>query len=131
MVWMVIALNIEGTVEKITYRDEESLFTVAKIRQANGPLVTAVGLFPFVSGGQNVEASGDWITHKDYGRQFRVVDVKITTPDSVVGLEKYLGSGLIDGIGPVFAKKLVEKFGSDTLKVIENQPERLLEIEGI
>ena len=131
MVWMVIALNIEGTVEKITYRDEESLFTVAKIRQANGPLVTAVGLFPFVSVGQNVEATGDWITHKDYGRQFRVVDVKITTPDSVVGLEKYLASGLIDGIGPVFAKKLVEKFGSDTLKVIENHPERLLEIEGI
>jgi len=128
---MVIALNIEGTVEKITYRDEESLFTVVKIRQANESLITAVGLFPYISVGQKVQATGDWITHKDYGKQFRVADVKTMTPDSVVGLEKYLGSGLINGIGPVFAKKIVEKFGSDTLKIIENNPKRLLEIEGI
>ena len=123
--------TIDGTVERITYRDETSLFSVIRFKLTKGELTTAVGLFPSVYVGQTLRLMGEWTSHKSYGKQFKVQDVEEVTPNTLVGLEKYLGSGMINGIGPVYAKKLVNTFGIETLQVIDRTPEKLLEIEGI
>jgi exodeoxyribonuclease V alpha subunit len=123
--------RVEGVIERVTYRDENSLFTVARIKQDDGQVVTAVGPFPTASPGQAVRASGTWVTHKDYGNQLRVDHVETIAPVTLVGIEKYLGSGLIYGIGPVTARRLVRQFGLDTLDVIEKNPEALTDVPGI
>ncbi|MEW5867500.1 MAG: ATP-dependent RecD-like DNA helicase [Bacillota bacterium] len=130
--------SIEGTVERITYRNEDSFYTVARLTcggrspfsGGRGP-VTVVGTFAFISVGETLRLEGDWVDHPEYGRQFKVERYETVVPATLRGIEKYLGSGLIKGIGPVTAKKLVSHFGLDTLDVIEREPERLTEVEGV
>ncbi|NLO76198.1 MAG: ATP-dependent RecD-like DNA helicase [Clostridia bacterium] len=124
--------KLSGVVERITFVNEENGFSVIKIkapRQAD--LVTVVGNMASVNVGAVVELKGKWIFDSKYGRQFKVYTYEEKLPATIAGLERYLGSGLIKGIGPVNAKRIVKKFKEDTLRIIEEEPDRLIEVEGI
>lgn len=124
--------EITGTVERITYYNDENHFTVAKIQRENKEhLTTIVGYLPMINIGETLRLKGNWVNHSDYGTQFRVEEYQITVPATLNGIEKYLGSGLIKGIGPKTAKKLVKHFKLETLNIIEFAPHRLTEIDGI
>jgi exodeoxyribonuclease V alpha subunit len=124
--------EIQGQLERITFRSEENHFTIAKIKvKGHKNLVTVVGNLMPVSPGEILKLTGTWDRHPKYGEQFKFTSCETVVPATLHGIERYLGSGLIKGIGPVMAKRLVERFGTDTLEVIENQTHRLTEVEGI
>ncbi|GAP63091.1 exodeoxyribonuclease V alpha subunit [Ardenticatena maritima] len=124
--------ELEGTVERITYQNEENGYTVAKIQPKGKRYeITAVGTLSGVQVGESVRLRGFWTTHPEYGRQFEVRSYTVRLPATIEGIRKYLGSGLIKGIGPVMAERIVAHFGKETLNVIEQAPERLLEVPGI
>lgn len=123
-------IEFEGTVETIVYNNPSNGYTVARLRK-DKDLITIVGNLPLIGEGQSVRVGGQWVNHPEYGQQLKVESYTEIVPSSLEGIEKYLSSGLIEGIGPVTAKKIVEKFGKDTLDIIEYNPEKLLEIEGI
>ena len=117
---------LQGQIERITYTNDETGFTVAKVRvEGQRDLVTVVGNLIAPAPGEIIKMSGEWINHPRYGEQFKVVHYKSLVPASIYGIERYLGSGLIKGIGPIMAKRIVEKFGKKTLDVIENETEKL------
>ena len=124
--------TLRCVVERITYQNPQNGYTVLKCR-VNGcqDLVTLVGTMPEVHVGSVLRAGGYWKVDAKYGKQFEVKEAEETLPATVYGIEKYLGSGLVRGIGPKFASRIVKEFGSDTLKVIEDDPERLLQVPGI
>jgi len=125
-------VEIQGQVERITYVHEENNYTVAKLQVAGRrDLVTVLGNFPSLNPGEVLKLLGEWTNHPKFGEQFRVVRYETVTPATARGIEKYLGSGLIKGIGPVMAKRMVEKFGVETLDVIETDMGRLHEVPGI
>lgn len=124
--------HLRCVVERITYRNEENGYTVIKCKVKNySDLVTVVGAMPDVHVGSVLSMEGFWKIDSKYGRQFSAEKWEETLPATVYGIEKYLGSGLIKGVGPKFAKRIVQKFGKDTLDVIEEQPDLLIEVEGI
>ena len=124
--------DLRGQVERITYQNEENGYTIAKMKvQGRVDLVTVVGTLFSVTPGEVLKLAGYWDRHPKYGEQFRVTSHESVMPATAKGIEKYLGSGMIKGIGPVMAKRLVAKFGSDTLTVIEEQIEKLHEVPGI
>lgn len=124
--------TVEAVVERITYSDEESGYTVVKVKiKGYSKLAALVGNMPSLSAGCVITATGSWKIDNKYGRQFCVEKYEENLPSSIYGIEKYLGSGLIKGIGKKFAKRIVEKFKEDTIEIIEEYPERLSEIEGI
>src|SRR5439155_21325117 len=98
---------------------------------AGGEPVTIVGELFGVTEGMPLKLRGQWITDKKYGRQFKVASYQLRTPETLIGIEKFLGSGLIPGIGPALAKRIVEKFGAETLDVIDRAPQKLVDIPGI
>ncbi len=123
---------LQGQIERITYTNEENGYTVAKVKvygQKN--LVTVVGNLMAPTPGEVIKMNGEWINHPRYGEQFKIVTYKSLVPASVYGIEKYLGSGLIKGIGPIMARRIVGKFGEKTLDIIESEIERLAEVDGI
>lgn len=122
------ALN--GIVESIVFKSSDTGYTVIKFRE-NNIIHTAVGVLPHVKEGQNLKITGSWVNHSQFGKQFKVEECEEILPTSKDGMEKYLSSGIIQGIGPVTAKKIVNKFGEDTLNILDNNIERLKEIEGI
>ena len=119
-----------GLVEAIIFKSEDSGYIVAKIT-ANKEVVTIVGIMPLIKEGQQIEIKGNWINHKQFGRQFNVEEYKEILPTSAREIEKYLSTGIIHGIGPVTAKKIVKAFGVETLDILDNNIERLKEVEGI
>jgi exodeoxyribonuclease V alpha subunit len=124
--------DLEGYIERITYANEENGFTIAKVAARGGlGTVTVVGNLIAPTPGEEVKMRGEWVNHPKFGRQFKVVSSETRTPASLQGLEKYLGSGLIKGIGPVMAERIVKKFGLKTLTVIGDTSHRLVEVEGI
>lgn len=124
-------VNIQGIVERITFRNEDNFYTVFKLVSSTGDILTCVGNFPQIIVGEELKLTGEWSKHEQYGLQFNVASALPITPSTLLGIERYLGSGLIKGIGPNTAKKLVDRFGLKTLEIIEKQPQRLLEVEGI
>ena len=123
---------IEGTLERIVYFNEENNYTVARLQVARNPdLVTIVGNMPYPNPGETLRLKGEWIVDAKFGKQFRVQSYHSLLPATVTGIQKYLGSGLVKGIGPIMAKRIVAMFGLDTLDIIEGQSERLLEVDGI
>jgi len=124
-------IQLEGAVERITYLSEADGYTVAKLRLKSGRLITAVGKLPLLYIGEKLALSGEWVRHKEYGPQFQVLEWKSETPKTLIGIERFLSSSLIKGVGPVTARKIVERFGLASLEVIENSPERLTEISGL
>ncbi|MFN8483853.1 MAG: ATP-dependent RecD-like DNA helicase [Anaerolineae bacterium] len=125
-------LTLEGAVERITYVNEQNGYTVAKLTPTGKDyLVTVVGNLPNVQPGESVRLEGVWTTHPQHGRQFEAKHCTVERPASVEGIRKYLGSGLVKGIGPGRAERIVETFGEYTLDVIERSPDRLVEVPGI
>ncbi len=123
-------VKIEGIIIDIVYRNEENGYTVLEI-EVNGELATAVGACPHVAVGEFARLYGIWTEHKSYGRQFKITSVETQLPDNPVSIEMYLSSGVIKGIGPATAEKIVSVFGAETFDVIENDYTRLSEIKGI
>jgi exodeoxyribonuclease V alpha subunit len=122
--------HIKGTIERFLFQSPENGFSVFVV-QCSGQSVTAKGTLCAVNAGQEVELEGSWIYHAKFGKQFEVKKCKACIPNSVSGLKKYLGSGLIKGIGKAYATRLVDHFGADVLTVIETTPHRLTEVAGI
>lgn len=123
---------LSGVVERITYTNEENGFSVIKIKSKGfGDLVTVVGNLAAVNVGATIKLKGDWKHDSKFGKQFSVVDYRETVPATIAGIEKYLGSGLIKGVGPVYAKRIVAHFKEDTLRVIEEEADYLIKVEGI
>ena len=123
---------LQGQIERITYSNDENGYTIAKVKvQGHRGLVTVVGNLMAPIPGEIIKMDGEWVNHPRYGEQFKVDRYKSLVPASVYGIQKYLGSGLIKGIGPVMAKRIVERFGKETLDVIEKEIEKLAEVDGI
>jgi exodeoxyribonuclease V alpha subunit len=121
-----------GTLERIVFQNAETHFTVARLRVAEqSQLVTVVGNLAGVNAGAAVRLHGQFVVDKKFGDQFRVETYQTLLPATLTGIEKYLGSGLVPGIGPELAKRIVATFGLDTLEVIQAHPERLIEVGGI
>ncbi|MER3458155.1 MAG: ATP-dependent RecD-like DNA helicase, partial [Chloroflexota bacterium] len=124
--------TLEGTVERVTYYSDETGYAVIRLQPpGRSSLVTVVGNLPEVNPGEYLRLSGNWMTHPQHGRQFKAEDCQQVLPATVEGIRKYLGSGLIKGIGPVTAGRIVKKFGLETLRVIEEEPDRLLGVLGV
>jgi exodeoxyribonuclease V alpha subunit len=123
---------LAGLVERVTFHNAENGFCVlrAKARGHRG-LVTVIGHAATISAGEWITASGEWINDRAHGQQFKARFLKTSVPSSIDGIEKYLGSGMIRGIGPVYAKKMIKAFGERVFEVIEAEPNRLREVTGI
>ncbi len=120
----------EGYIEKIIYRNEENGYSVFSVETTEGEEIF-VGTMPSGSEGMYIVATGEYVHHPQYDIQFKFTEYEIKFPDDAAGIERYLGSGIIKGIGEVLAKRIVRAFGSDTLRIIDEEPERLAEIKGI
>ena len=124
--------ELTGQIERITFTNEETGFTIArvKVRGRREP-VTVVGTLMAPMLGEILEMRGEWSLHPKFGEQFKVLEYKTKVPATVYGIRKYLGSGMIKGLGPVMAGRIVDRFGKKTLDIIENDIPRLAEVEGI
>ena len=124
--------TITGSVERVTYHNEQNGYTVLRFQiPGRGELVTVVGNFSAVSPGESLRLTGWWTSHPQYGDQFKTVEYAVTRPATIAGIQKYLGSGLIKGIGPVTARRIVEHFKEKTLEVIESEISSLGEVKGV
>lgn len=122
--------TINGFVEKVVYRNTENGYTVVNI-SVEGDDVVCTGYFSDITEGDQIIVEGSFVEHKQYGIQFTVTSYEIKEPETSVAMEKYLGSGIIKGVGPALSAKIVKKFGDETFNIIEREPERLAEIKGI
>src|ERR1700716_2342589 len=123
---------LPGLVERVTFHNADSGFCVLRIKaRSHRELVTVVGHAATISPGEWITASGEWINDRTHGQQFKARFLRTSLPDSADGIEKYLSSGMIRGVGPVYAKKLVRAFGEKVFDVIEAAPGRLREVDGI
>lgn len=122
--------TIEGYVEHIIYRNDDNGYTVL-ILVNDGEEITCVGTFHYIGEGELIEAVGDYTDHPNYGKQFVIKTYEIKAPEDVIAIERYLGSGAIKGIGVALAARIVRKFKADTFRIIEEEPERLVEVKGI
>jgi len=125
--------TIQGTIEKIVYRNDENGYIIAKISvdKEQEKLATIVGTMASVNTGENCELKGEWINNPKYGWQFSFSDYKLILPTSLLGLKRYLSSGLIKGVGPATADRIIKQFGNNTLEILEHDLRRLTEVEGI
>jgi len=124
--------DIQGQIERVTFHNEENGFTIARLKvKGFRELITVTGNLMAPVPGQVLHITGEWTTHPQFGEQFKIVRYNTLVPATVAGIEKYLGSGLVKGIGPVMAKRIVKAFGKETLDVIEDSVERLREVDGI
>jgi exodeoxyribonuclease V alpha subunit len=125
--------SIQGILERITFQNEENGYTVARLLDDSKEkkLITVVGFLSNVPVGSTLSLTGTWITDSRYGKQFRLQNYQIVKPNTLNGIERYLGSGLIKGIGPAYAARIVARFGLKTLDILENDPDRLSEIGGL
>ncbi|MBW2251154.1 MAG: AAA family ATPase [Deltaproteobacteria bacterium] len=124
--------DLSGQIERITYNNEENGFTIARVKvYGQRDLVTIVGNLIAPAPGEILKMRGEWANHPKFGEQFKVVEYETKVPATVYGIQRYLGSGLIKGLGPVMAKRIVKKFGKETLDVIENEINKLGYVEGI
>ncbi|MFE6741169.1 SF1B family DNA helicase RecD2 [Streptomyces tubercidicus] len=130
---MVNAAVVEGVLERITYANEENGYTVARVDtgRGSGDLLTVVGALLGAQPGESLRMEGRWGSHPQYGKQFTVENYTTVLPATIQGIRRYLGSGLIKGIGPRIADRIVEHFGTDTLDIIEREPGRLVEVPGL
>ena len=122
--------QLEATIQGTVFRNEENGWTVLTVRSGRSE-VTVVGSLPELSPGEQAVFSGDWTDHRTYGRQFHCVSCELKTPTTLLGIERFLGGGLIHGVGPSTATLIVSAFGEDTLTVLSEHPERLSEVRGI
>lgn len=124
-------ISLEGIVERITFISDDNSYTVAKLRVKNNKLVAIVGQLPPLYIGESLALKGNWSKHKEYGEQFQVEEWESRIPQNLLGIERFLSSGLIKGVGPATAKKIVVCFGLETLEIIGQSPEKLVAVPGI
>src|SRR5499433_1237305 len=123
---------LAGLVERVTYQNADNGFCVVRVKaRGHRDLVTLVGHAATISAGEWITATGDWVNDRTHGQQFKARFLRSSPPTSVDGIEKYLSSGMIRGVGPVYAKKLVRAFGERVFDIIETTPDRLREVDGI
>jgi exodeoxyribonuclease V alpha subunit len=123
--------QFHGLIEKIIYKDGESGFTVLSLKVGATQAIIATGIVPHLHEGESINVTGTWGFHPKFGRQLTITNASSELPTNIIGIKKYLGSGLIKGIGPKFAERLVEAFGEQTLAIIDTQPGRLTEVSGV
>jgi exodeoxyribonuclease V alpha subunit len=124
--------TLAGLVERVTFHNEETGFCVLRVKaRGQRDLVTVVGHAAQVSAGEWVSATGVWVNDRQHGLQLKADHLKATQPTTVEGIERYLGSGMIRGVGPVYAKRLVAAFGERVFELVEREPDRLREVTGI
>jgi len=124
-------VTLDGTVERFVYKADDTTFTVARFATAGHEQVTVVGELFGVQEGLPLRLRGQWVNDRKWGRQFKIATYQLRSPETLVGIERFLGSGLIPGVGPQLARRLVDKFGLETLEVIDRAPTRLVEVSGI
>ena len=122
---------IQGIVDRIVFNNEENGYTILRLLIENNTGITAVGNMTGILAGEALRIEGEWTTHKKFGDQFVVTSYKWVFPKTKIGIERYLASGIIKGIGPVLASRLVDRFGEDVISILDNSPDELKEIEGI
>ncbi len=124
---------LEAVLERVTYANEETGYTIARVvtERSGGDLLTVAGPLPGAQVGESLRLSGRWTSHPRYGRQFEVRSYSTVLPATIQGIQRYLGSGPIKGIGPVMAERMVTHFGTDILRVIEEEPQRLIDVPGV
>ena len=122
--------TVVGTVERITYKNESNCYTVASVMIGKEE-ITVVGILPFLNEGDTAEFTGVYTVHPSYGRQFKAESFERRAPQNTAAILRYLSSGAIRGVGPSTAGRIVERFGEDSLEVIQNRPEELSIIKGI
>ena len=123
---------LSGAVERVTFHSEETGFCVLRVNvRGHRDLVTVVGTAATITPGEYIDCQGWWVTDRTHGLQFKTARLYVVPPTTLEGIEKYLGSGMVKGIGPHFAKKLVRAFGEQVFDVIEQNPERLTDLVGI
>ncbi len=122
--------EVKGYVDHIVFRNEDNGYTVFQLTNEDGE-VTCVGTFPYISEGELLKVSGEYIVHNVYGNQLQVASHEIQEPEDLMSIQRYLGSGAIKGVGAVLAGKIVRRFKEDTFRIIEEEPERLVEVKGI
>ena len=122
--------TLSGYVEHIIYQNSENGYTVLNLA-AEGEEIVCVGMCRGLSQGESISARGEYIDHPVYGSQFKISGFQVVVPQDSIGMERYLGSGAIKGVGPALAAKIVKRFGEDTFRLIEEEPERLTEVRGI
>ena len=126
------AEHLAGLVERVTFHNPETGFCVLRVKaRGQRELVTVVGAAAAISAGEFVQATGTWVNDRTHGLQFKAAFLKAAPPTTLEGIERYLGSGMIKGIGPVYASKLVQAFAEGVFDIIEQSPERLREVDGI
>ena len=123
--------HLSGIVDKILYQSTDTGYTVFVLCNSLQEKITITGNFADLHVGEELHIKGAWAYHAKFGKQFAATDYSTKLPNSIVGLKKYLGSGLIKGIGPIYAQKLVEHFQEETLNIIDQNPQRLYEVQGI
>lgn len=122
--------TLKGYVDRIMFQNAGNGYTVIRLLTGSGEQI-CIGHCPGISQGESIEAHGDYEVHPSYGKQFRIAEYSVTEPTDAIGMERYLGSGAVKGIGEALAARIVKKFGDDTFRIIEEEPERLAEIKGI
>ena len=124
--------TVTGYIDHVIFRNEDNGYTVMVLKgMEEGQELTCVGTFPAITQGVSIEASGNYTTHPVYGKQFQISSYVEKMPEDALAVERYLGSGAIKGIGAALAARMVRRFGDDTMRIVEEEPERLAEIKGI
>ena len=124
--------TVTGYIDHVIFRNEDNGYTVMVLKgMEEGQELTCVGTFPAITQGVSIEASGNYTTHPVYGKQFQISSYVEKMPEDALAVERYLGSGAIKGIGAALAARIVRRFGDDTMRIVEEEPERLAEIKGI
>ncbi len=123
--------DLTGTIESIVFYSPDTGYTVCRLSREDGEQVTIIGSFPPLSPGEVLKVSGTWEMNPRFGRQLRVENFSPVLPSSEKGIEKFLSSGLILGIGPVLARRIVKKFGPDTIDILSTDPDKLRKVEGV
>lgn len=123
-------MEIKGQISEIIYQNEINSYTVAEF-ETQEELTTIVGYLPFINKGDSLKLVGEYINHQEYGRQFKIQTFEKIMPQTLEALEKYLAGGIIKGVGPATAKRIVDKFGEETIAILKFEPDRLANIKGI
>lgn len=124
-------MEVKGQIVEVIYKNDSNSYMVAELEKDDGELLTIVGYLPFIEEGDTLKLFGKMVVHQEYGEQFKIDTFEKMMPENSKALEKYLSSGTIRGIGPATAKKIITKFGEDTINIFKFEPLRLSEIKGI
>ncbi len=130
--WFESMEELIGSIERLTYYNEESFFTVAQLCCSHlAKTVTIVGTLPAIQVGETIQCKGEWKKHLKHGRQFEITEYSMQLPSDAKSIEKFLASGAVKGIGPAYASRIVQTFGNKTIEVLENSPNLLYKVEGL